>query len=154
VVWLCSDAAGFVIGHAMVALARQRGADYIDGEVTRLETSYVIGPDVDIAQILHTLDEYVVVQDRERVLASGHHDELGVRQRLRGVGRDHGQAAVGSHRLERPGHEVDLGVGPAADHLVWADEIQPGEVGIQDVRDLHRVWTSESAGRWARCAAI
>ena len=31
-------------GHHRVALAMQRGADYIDAEVTRLETNYEIGP--------------------------------------------------------------------------------------------------------------
>jgi len=38
-------------GHHRVALARERGADYIDAEVTRLETNYEIGPDVDVRHI-------------------------------------------------------------------------------------------------------
>jgi hypothetical protein len=41
-------------GHHRVALARERGADCIDAEVTRLETRYEIGPDVDVAQLIHT----------------------------------------------------------------------------------------------------
>jgi hypothetical protein len=41
-------------GHHRVALARERGADYIDAEVTRLETRYEIGPGVDVAQLVHT----------------------------------------------------------------------------------------------------
>ena len=41
-------------GHHRVALARERGADYIDAEVTRLETRYEIGPDVDVAALIHT----------------------------------------------------------------------------------------------------
>src|SRR3954471_6277942 len=41
-------------GHHRVALAREYGADYIDAEVTRLETEYEIGPEVDVAQLVHT----------------------------------------------------------------------------------------------------
>ena len=41
-------------GHHRVALARERGADFIDAEVTRLETSYEIGPEVDVSQLIHT----------------------------------------------------------------------------------------------------
>ena len=41
-------------GHHRVALARERGADYIDAEITRLETSYEVGRDVDVAQLIHT----------------------------------------------------------------------------------------------------
>jgi hypothetical protein len=41
-------------GHHRVALARERGADFIDAEVTRLETTYEVGPDVDVAQLIHT----------------------------------------------------------------------------------------------------
>ena len=41
-------------GHHRVALARERGAAYVDAEVTRLETSYEIGPDIDVAQLVHT----------------------------------------------------------------------------------------------------
>jgi hypothetical protein len=41
-------------GHHRVALARELGADFIDAEVTRLETSYEIGPEVDVSQLIHT----------------------------------------------------------------------------------------------------
>jgi len=41
-------------GHHRVALARERGADYIDAEVTRLETRYEIGRDTDVVQLIHT----------------------------------------------------------------------------------------------------
>jgi hypothetical protein len=41
-------------GHHRVALAREQGADFIDAEVTRLETTYEVGPDVDVAQLIHT----------------------------------------------------------------------------------------------------
>lgn len=41
-------------GHHRVALARQQGADFIDAQVTSLLTDYVIGPEVDVCQLLHT----------------------------------------------------------------------------------------------------
>jgi hypothetical protein len=41
-------------GHHRVALARERGADSIDAEVTRLQTDYEIRPDVDVCQLIHT----------------------------------------------------------------------------------------------------
>ena len=41
-------------GHHRVALARDRGAEYIDAEVTRVQTSYRIEPDVDVCRLIHT----------------------------------------------------------------------------------------------------
>jgi hypothetical protein len=41
-------------GHHRVALAREREADFIDAEVTRLQTNYEVGPDVDVCQLVHT----------------------------------------------------------------------------------------------------
>jgi hypothetical protein len=41
-------------GHHRVALARERSSDYIDADVTRLETNVEIGPDVDVCQLVHT----------------------------------------------------------------------------------------------------
>ena len=41
-------------GHHRIALAREREADFIDAEVTRLETNYEVGPDVDVCQLVHT----------------------------------------------------------------------------------------------------
>jgi hypothetical protein len=50
-------------GHHRVALARERGADYIDAEVTRLETSYEVGPDVDVAQLIHTEQQRTLLDE-------------------------------------------------------------------------------------------
>src|SRR5204862_8352085 len=58
---------------------------------------------------------------------------------------DHGQAAVGVHGVERAGQEVHVGFGPAADDLVWPDQVERGEVGIEDVGDLHRATPSAGA---------
>jgi hypothetical protein len=41
-------------GHHRVALALEQGADFIDAQVTSLLTDYVVGPDVDVCQLLHT----------------------------------------------------------------------------------------------------
>src|SRR4051812_40339900 len=41
-------------GHHRVALARERGADFVDAEVTVLHTNYALPPDVDVAQLVHT----------------------------------------------------------------------------------------------------
>jgi hypothetical protein len=41
-------------GHHRVALARERGATFIDADVTRLQTNYALPPDVDVARLVHT----------------------------------------------------------------------------------------------------
>jgi len=41
-------------GHHRVALARERGAEFIDAEITHLRTNYELPPDVDVAQLVHT----------------------------------------------------------------------------------------------------
>ncbi|MFC4944631.1 hypothetical protein [Pseudonocardia sp. GCM10023141] len=41
-------------GHHRVALARQDDVDFIDADVTVLETNYTIPPDVDVRQLVHT----------------------------------------------------------------------------------------------------
>ena len=50
-------------GHHRVALAMQRGADYIDAEVTRLETNYEIGPDTDVCQLIHTEQQLTLLHE-------------------------------------------------------------------------------------------
>jgi hypothetical protein len=41
-------------GHHRVALARERGAEYVDAEITHLFTNYDIPPDVDVRDFVHT----------------------------------------------------------------------------------------------------
>jgi hypothetical protein len=41
-------------GHHRVALAMERDAEFIDAEVTRLETNFEIGPDTDVCRLIHT----------------------------------------------------------------------------------------------------
>ncbi len=41
-------------GHHRVALALERKAEFIDAHVTRVETNYEVGPDVDVCRLVHT----------------------------------------------------------------------------------------------------
>jgi hypothetical protein len=50
-------------GHHRVALARERGAAFIDAEVTRLHTNYALPPDVDVAQLVHTQQQRVLMEE-------------------------------------------------------------------------------------------
>jgi hypothetical protein len=50
-------------GHHRVALARERHAEYIDAEVTRLQTSYAVSPDVDVCQLVHTEQQRKLLED-------------------------------------------------------------------------------------------
>jgi hypothetical protein len=50
-------------GHHRVALARERHADFIDAEVTRLQTTYEIGPDVDVSQLVHTEQQQLLLEE-------------------------------------------------------------------------------------------
>lgn len=50
-------------GHHRVALAREREADFIDAEVTRLQTNYEVGPDVDVCQLVHTEQQRVFLEE-------------------------------------------------------------------------------------------
>jgi len=50
-------------GHHRVALARERGADFIDAAVTRLQTPYEIGPDVDVCQLVHTEQQRLLMEE-------------------------------------------------------------------------------------------
>ncbi|HET9649375.1 MAG TPA: hypothetical protein VFP34_14260 [Microlunatus sp.] len=50
-------------GHHRVALARERHNEFIDAHVTRLETDYSVGPDVDVAQLLHTEQQRLLLDE-------------------------------------------------------------------------------------------
>jgi hypothetical protein len=45
-------------GHHRVALARERGTEFLDADVTVLRTSYELPPDVDVAQLVHTEQQH------------------------------------------------------------------------------------------------
>jgi hypothetical protein len=50
-------------GHHRVALARERKADFIDAEVTRLHTNYDLPPDVDVGRLLHTEQQRLLLEE-------------------------------------------------------------------------------------------
>jgi hypothetical protein len=50
-------------GHHRVALARELSEAYIDAEITRLETNYAIGPDVDVRRLVHTEQQRMLLQE-------------------------------------------------------------------------------------------
>jgi hypothetical protein len=50
-------------GHHRVALAREQHAHFITAEVTRLQTNYEIGPDVDVSQLVHTEQQRVLLDE-------------------------------------------------------------------------------------------
>jgi hypothetical protein len=50
-------------GHHRVALARERGADFIDADVTVLHTNYALPPDVDVARLVHTEQQRLLTEE-------------------------------------------------------------------------------------------
>jgi hypothetical protein len=50
-------------GHHRVAVARERGADFIDATVTGLQTDYEIGPGVDVSQLVHTEQQRILYEE-------------------------------------------------------------------------------------------
>jgi hypothetical protein len=50
-------------GHHRVALARERGADFIDADVTQLLTNYAVPPGVDIGQLVHTEQQRILLEE-------------------------------------------------------------------------------------------
>ena len=58
------DGAYFLVdGHHRVAIARQRGMETIDAEITRLQTRYPLPPDADIAQVIHSEQQGIFMQE-------------------------------------------------------------------------------------------
>ena len=46
-----------------MALALERSVDYIDAEITRLETNFEIGPDVDVRRLVHTEQQRTLMHE-------------------------------------------------------------------------------------------
>jgi hypothetical protein len=49
-------------GHHRVALARERGATFIDAEITHLVTNYEIPPDIDMCTLVHTEQQRIFAE--------------------------------------------------------------------------------------------
>lgn len=50
-------------GHHRIAHARARAMEYIDAEVTRLQTNYTVGPGVDVRQLVHTEQHRILLEE-------------------------------------------------------------------------------------------
>ena len=50
-------------GHHRVALAHERGVEFLDADVTRLHTNYALPPDVDVAQLVHTEQQRLLLEE-------------------------------------------------------------------------------------------
>jgi hypothetical protein len=59
-------------GHHRVALAREGGAAFIDAEITRLHTNYALPPDVDVAQLVHTEQQRLLLEESGLALSRPH----------------------------------------------------------------------------------
>lgn len=49
-------------GHHRVALVRERGGEFIDADITRLQTNYELPPDVDVCRLVHTEQQRVFLE--------------------------------------------------------------------------------------------
>jgi hypothetical protein len=50
-------------GHHRIALSHLLGRDQIDAEVTRLQTSYAVAPDIDLLTLVHTEQQRVFMEE-------------------------------------------------------------------------------------------
>lgn len=54
----------FVVdGHHRVGIAKQRGVEFIDAEVTEVETAEPLGPDVDVAELIHREQQRIFMEE-------------------------------------------------------------------------------------------
>ena len=59
----CGGAYFVADGHHRVALARELGMEFLDAEITRLHTNYEVGPDVDVARLVHTEQQRLLLEE-------------------------------------------------------------------------------------------
>jgi hypothetical protein len=63
VVYRVGEAYFVVDGHHRVAIAKMRGIEFIDAEVTELDSRYPLGPDVDMADIIHREQQRIFMEE-------------------------------------------------------------------------------------------
>jgi hypothetical protein len=63
VVYQLGDAYFVIDGHHRVAIARQRGADTIDAEVTELKARWHLDADADVVELIHAEQERIFMED-------------------------------------------------------------------------------------------
>lgn len=54
-------------GHHRVALAHELEIEYVDAEITRIDVSHRLGPDVDVRQLIHT-EQHRIFKERSGLL--------------------------------------------------------------------------------------
>jgi hypothetical protein len=130
-------------GHHRVALARERHADFIDAQVTRLSTNYEVGPDVDICQLVHTEQQRLMMEegglDRARPDAGIQFTLLDGYTQLRDIIKAHG------YELARRRGELPTPEEVGAD---WYDEVyRPGVEAARraGLPELYASWHSTDA---------
>ena len=133
-------------GHHRVALARERSARFIDAEVTRLETSYEIGPDVDVRSLVHTEQQRTLL--RESGLAAARPDAVIEFSRPGGYPELLELIKAHGYDLAR-----DRGSLPAAEEVAadWYDNVYaPGVAALrrESLPDVYRYKTDSDLFLW------
>jgi len=130
-------------GHHRVALARARRAEFIDAEVTRVQTNYQIGPDVDVSRLVHTEQQRVLLEEsglgRARPGAVIEFTLLDGYTRLRDIIKAHG------YDLARRRGELPAAEDVAAD---WHDSVyRPGMEAVRraSLPELSASWRPTDA---------
>lgn len=130
-------------GHHRVALARERGAEFIDAQVTRLQTNYAVAPTVDVCQLVHTEQQRMLLEEsglrRARPDAVIEFTLLDGYTQLREIIKAHG------YDLARRAGALPAAEDVAAD---WFDAVyQPGVAAAHraDLPALYASWHSTDA---------
>ena len=134
-------------GHHRVALARERGAHFVDADVTVLHTNYDLPPDVDVARLVHTEQQRLLFE--ESGLARSRPDAVIEFARPRGypelleVIKAHGFDLARARGGELPAQEEI-----AAD---WHDRVyRPGVAAVRDagLAEMHPYKTEADLFLW------
>jgi hypothetical protein len=133
-------------GHHRVALAIERSAEYIDAEITRLDTNLEIGPDVDVRQLIHTEQQQTLM--RESGLAVARPDV--VVEFSRPGGYPELLELIKDHGYDR-GRQLGKLPDPADVAAEWWDNVfLPGVAAIarEELPDVYRYKTDADLFLW------
>jgi hypothetical protein len=103
-------------GHHRIALSRSLGREEIDAEVTRLQTSYEVTPDVDVLTLVHTEQQRIFLEES-------------------GLGRARPDAAIEFTRPEGYTELLDVVRSHAFELSRSADRLVPDEEAAADWYD-------------------
>src|SRR3954471_4475278 len=133
-------------GHHRVALAKERGADYIDAELTRLETNFEIGPDTDVCRLIHTEQQLTLL--RESGLSEARPDAVIEFSRPSGYPELLELIKAHGYDLARRRGELPTQADVAAD---WYDHVYlPGVAALrrEDLPEVYRYTTDADLFLW------